>query len=189
MNLLKKKSANNIGMTLVELIVVVTILGIISGPIIYMFFDSQIQYQADSKIIASQKQINQSLQSMLDDFRNVGSPTVGGNNSIEIQTPSKFIIRYLNSGGVLQQIVYASISGKIYKYTNTSGIFVTLTSISDATIQTGRVLVDDVTDYSITNSITNYTITVSADPPDVGVKKTMEITVSTKFTPRFYNIR
>lgn len=201
------KLLNNKGFTMVELIVVIIIIGVISGPLMYLFYDTQKDYIANMNKIDSQTKVDKTIKGIIEDLRQVESseyisstiPSIelfnGSSNTVITTVGTKcdgVVARTLDSSNAPKIVAYKydSTAKVIYKYksngvTNiigrdtTSGIKITLPANKETVL-------DNVDSFSIEiNANGVYIISAVATPKAVGNVSTPSITITNKFIPRY----
>lgn len=109
------KIMNNKGMTLIELITVMTITGIILVPILNMFYNSQKEYVYGKNVITTQSQMSMAMKVIIESLREVESEEVAKNvinnadNSVAVRNvPSiQFIEEKDGTGNLVRTKVVA----------------------------------------------------------------------------------
>lgn len=184
----------NRGYTLIEIIIVVIMLSVISSPILYYFYNSQIETAANERLANAQGQANTAVRLILDDLRKVDASTTNlGLASVEVgiigggSTTDTIIIRFSDTN----QEVFGVYNKILYKYTNNSIDMNTL-KLNPSSLSAGTVIANDVQAFNPVQSTnpTQYAVSITLAPKNVGSYKVRTVSASNNFTPRFdMNIR
>lgn len=130
MKKMKKVLSGIRGFTLIELIVAMTITSIILAPLLYLYYDTQIDYMAARRKIDVQYAMRKSMNSILEDCRAVQTQYVHRDfTKTEADDATKYpametlnglmAFRYDDAGYTsgVKQVTYGVVNNKLYKVT------------------------------------------------------------------------
>ena len=169
------------GFTLIEAIIVVTVISIILSPILHYFYNTQNETTANQRLIKAQGEANMAIRLILDDLRKVDVSTTNLGDETIVVGANAIIIRFSDTN----QEVYGVYNKTLYRLISNSKIDMSSLITTPSVLEAGTVIAKDVQTFNPVKNVLQYTVSIILAPRNVGSIIVRPVTASNNFTPRF----